>query len=174
MDTAGWQPDVLLLSTNFYDAKYAEEAGDIARNLYIQSAFYPFELAADNKATQDYLDLMEQYNPDGKVAGLGVQAMSSCLLFAQAATECGSDLTAECLLEKAEAADGLDRRRAPRRRRRPATTTPTECYLILGLDGDGFFYNEEATAADRRASTTAARTTSALREGDRRRSRCHG
>ena len=34
---------------------------------------------------------MEQYNPDGKVAGLGVQALSSYLLFAQAATECGSD-----------------------------------------------------------------------------------
>ena len=121
MDTAGWEPDVLMLSANFYDANYAEEAGDIAPNLYIQSQFHPFELADDNKATQDYLDLMEQYNPDGKVAGLGVQALSSYLLFAQAATECGSDLTAECLLENAEAAARLDRGWAARRHRPPAT-----------------------------------------------------
>ena len=142
MDTAGWQPDVVLLSTNFYDAKYAEEAGDIAPNLYIQSAFYPFELASENKATQDYLDLMEQYNSGGKVAGLGVQSMSAFLMFARAATECGSDLTSDCLLEQAAAltdwtGGGLH---AP-----TTNEEPTGCYLLLGLDGDGFFYNEEAT-----------------------------
>jgi hypothetical protein len=144
MDTAGWEPDVLMLSANFYDANYAELAGDIAPNLYIQSQFHPFELAADNKATQDYLDLMEQYNPDGKVAGLGVQALSSYLLFAQAATECGSELTAECLLENAEAAadwtgGGLH---APQT---PGNEVPSDCYLLLGLESSGFFYNEEAT-----------------------------
>jgi len=144
MDTAGWEPDLLMLSANFYDANYAELAGDIAPNLYIQSQFHPFELAADNKATQDYLDLMEQYNPDGKVAGLGVQALSSYLLFAQAATECGSDLTPECLLENAEAAEGWTAGglHAPQT---PGNEVPSDCYLLLGLESSGFFYNEEAT-----------------------------
>jgi hypothetical protein len=144
MDTAGWEPDVLMLSANFYDANYAELAGDVAPNLYIQSQFHPFELAADNKATQDYLDLMEQYNPDGKVAGLGVQAMSSYLLFAQAATACGSDLTAECLLENAAAAEGWTGGglHSPQT---PGNEVPSECYLLLGLEPSGFFYNEEAT-----------------------------
>ena len=105
---------MILLSTNFYDDAVPRRARRRASNLYIQSAFHPLELADDNKATQDYLDLMEQYNPDGKVAQLGMQALSSWLLFAQAATECGSELTAECLLEEAAAPDGLDRRRAPR------------------------------------------------------------
>jgi hypothetical protein len=147
MDTAGWYPDAILLSTNFYDDKYAEEAGSIAGNLYIQSAFYPFELAADNKATQDYLDLMSEYNSDGKVAGLGVQAMSAWLLFAQAATECGSDLTTECLLEKAEAVDGWTGG-GLHAVQTPGNTTPTECGLLLGLDGDGFSYNADATEAN--------------------------
>jgi hypothetical protein len=144
MDTAGWEPDVLLLSTNFYDANYAELAGDVAPNLYVQSAFHPFELASDSKATQDYLDLMEQYNPDGKVAGLGVQSLSSFLLFAQAATECGSDLTAECLLENAEAAEGWTGGglHAPQT---PGNEVPSECFLILGLEAGSFFFNEEAT-----------------------------
>jgi len=144
MATAGWEPDVLMLSGNFYDAKYAEEAADVAPNLFIQSQFHPFELAADNKATQDYLDLMAEYNPEGKVALLGVQAMSSYLLFAKAATACGSELTADCLLENAAAeADwiggGLH---APQT---PGNDTPSACFLLLGLEPDGFVLNEEAT-----------------------------
>ena len=143
--TAGYYPDVVLLSTNFYDSTYAAEAGTIAGNIFIQSAYYPLELAADNKATQDYLDLMDQYNPDGKIALLGTQGLSSWLLFAKAATECGSDLTAECLLGNAEAstewtAGGLH---APQT---PSNTTPSPCFLILNLDEDGFAYNKDATA----------------------------
>ena len=145
MDTAGWEPDVLLSSANVYDTKYAEEAKDIApRSFYIQTQYHPFELAADNKATQDYLDVMEQYNPSGKVALLGAQATSAFLLFAKAATECGSDLTAQCLLEHAAAqADwtgaGLH---APQT---PGSNTSSPCFLLLGLGPDGFTYNEEAT-----------------------------
>lgn len=144
MDTAGWHPDVLLLSGNFYDATYAAEAGAVAGNLYIQVQNYPFEEAADNKATQDYLDLMERYNPDGKVALLGAQGISSWLLFATAATECGSQLTAACLLEKAGAmrdwtGGGLH---APQT---PGNTEPSECWLALGLTAEGFAANDDAT-----------------------------
>jgi hypothetical protein len=144
METAGWHPDVLLLSGNFYDASYAAEAGSIAGNVYIQVQNHPFEQASDDKATQDYLDLMEQYNPDGKIALLGAQGLSSWLLFAKAATECGSDLTAACLLEKAAATKdwtggGLH---APQT---PGNTEPSSCWLALSLDADGFHANEDAT-----------------------------
>ena len=88
MDVAGWQPEVVLLSGNFYDAKYAEEGASIAPNLYVQSAFHPFNMADSNKATQDYLDMIDQYNPGGKVALLGAQSMSAFLMFARAATAC--------------------------------------------------------------------------------------
>lgn len=144
-DTAGYRPDVILLSTNFYDSTYAAEGGEIAGNIFIQSAFYPLERSADNKATQDYLDLMDQYNPDGKVALLGTQGLSSWLLFATAATECGSELTADCLIERAAAqtnwtGGGLH---APQT---PGNTDPSPCFLVLNLDADGFAYNEEVTA----------------------------
>lgn len=146
METAGWHPDVLLLSGNFYDATYAAEAGSIAGNVYIQVQNHPFEQASDDKATQDYLDLMEQYNPDGKIALLGAQGLSSWLLFAKAATECGSELTAGCLLEKAAATTdwtggGLH---APQQ---PGNTEPSTCWLALGVDGDGFHLNKDATQA---------------------------
>ena len=143
--TAGYYPDVILLSTNFYDSNYAEEAGSIAGNVFIQSGYHPFELAGDNKATQDFLDLMERYNPSGKVAQLGTQGLSAWLLFARAATACGSELTAECLIEEAGAitdwtGGGLHAAQTP------GNATAGGCFLLMGLDADGFFYNEEATA----------------------------
>jgi hypothetical protein len=133
-----------MLSGNFYDDLYRQGASTES-NLFIQSVFHPLEMADENKATQDYLDLMDQYNPDGKVALLGMQGLSSWLLFATAATACGSDLTAECLLtEAASQSDwtggGLHSRQTP------GNTEPSPCFLLLGLDDSGFVYNEEATA----------------------------
>jgi hypothetical protein len=108
---------------------------------------HPFEAAADNKATQDYLDLMAQYNPDGKIALLGAQGLSSWLMFASAATACGSDLTADCLLEQASGLSdwtggGLH---APQT---PGNTEPSTCWLALSLDASGFRANEDATRAN--------------------------
>lgn len=147
METAGWYPEVILLSGNFYDASYAAETAGVSGALSIQSQFHPFELAADNKATQDYLDLMERYNPGGKVALLGAQSLSSWLLFAQAATACGSELTADCLLEQAAAAEGWTAGglHAPQT---PSNTEPSPCWLSLGLGDDGFVLNEDVTQAD--------------------------
>ncbi|MGQ0832459.1 MAG: ABC transporter substrate-binding protein [Microthrixaceae bacterium] len=147
METAGWHPEITLLSANFYDANFATEAGAVAGNLSIQTAFYPFEQASENKATQDYLDLMKQYNPDGKVALLGAQSISAWLLFAQSAAACGSDLTAKCLLAKAGAATewsggGLH---APAT---PSNTEPGDCWLSMGLSAKGFAVNEKATQAN--------------------------
>jgi len=146
MDTAGWYPDIILLSGNFYDDTYAAESGSVAGDVMIQSQFHPFELAADNKATQDYLDLMSAYNPEGKVALLGVQGVSAWLLFAQSAAACGSELTADCLLEHAAAAKGWTGGglHAPQT---PGNTEPSPCWLALALDGEQFTVSADATRA---------------------------
>ena len=79
------------------------------------------------------------------MALLGVQGLSSWLMCARAATACGSELTGDCLLSEAGAlsdwtAGGLHARQSP------GNDLPSPCFLIMGLDDDGFFYNEEATA----------------------------
>ena len=144
MATAGFYPDVSILNANFYDTKYFQEGAATAKNTYVRTQFVPFEEAADNKATQDYLDLMKQYNPSGKVAALGVQGISAWLLFAQAATECGSQLTGACLIEKAKVTGwtggGLH---APDD---PGTNTPSQCGLVLKLTDTGFVADATATA----------------------------
>jgi hypothetical protein len=145
MATEGYYPDVILETANFYDKKLTEVGGDAIKNTYVATAFIPMEKASENKATQDYLDMMEQYNPGGKVAALGLQGASSWLLFARAATECGANLTRTCLMEKAKAVTnwtggGLHGESDP------SKNTPTPCFLILKASASGFEYDEAATA----------------------------
>ena len=146
MEAVPYRPQVILLNANFYDALFAENAGSIAQNVQIRAQFTPFELADENQATADYLELMERYNPGGKTALLGMQALSAYLLFAQSAAACGSELTRECLLEQAGSvtewtAGGLH---APQN---PSTTTPSSCFVTLDIEGSAFVINEELTQA---------------------------
>src|SRR5205823_690176 len=71
MATEGYYPDVIMETPNHYDHVLTDTGGTAIKNTYVSTAFVPFEKASENKATQDYLDLMKQYNPDGKVASLG-------------------------------------------------------------------------------------------------------
>jgi hypothetical protein len=135
----------MMLQANFYDQPFVETAGDIAQNSHVRIQYTPFELADQNQATADYLRLIEEYNPGGKVAQLGAQALSAYLLFAQAAAACGSELTRACLLEQAGSVEewtggGLH---APQDL---VTRAPSPCFLFLDPTADGFVYNEELTA----------------------------
>ena len=147
MKTVGWYPKYTMQQANFYDSKYAAEGGSTAKDTYVRLATYPFELAKDNPATQDYLDLMKQYNPSGKVALLGAQALSAWLLFAKAATECGNDLTRKCLIDKAEkvtkwTGGGLH---GPSN---PGGLEPSNCFVMMRLDQDKFVYDKKFTEPD--------------------------
>lgn len=145
MQTDGYYPDVIFQGPNFYDKKLTDTGGDAIKNTYVSLGFVPFEKASENKATQDYLDIMKQYNPSGKVAALGLQAASSFLLFAKAATDCGANLTRTCLMDKAKAVTswtggGLHGESSP------GTNTPTSCFLVMKASASGFEYDQAATA----------------------------
>jgi ABC-type branched-subunit amino acid transport system substrate-binding protein len=146
MQLVGYQPDVIVEQANLYDARFAELAGDIAEPLRARLSFTPMELAGENQATADYLDLMERYNPDGRTALLGMQSISSFLLFARAATACGSELTRQCLIDEAASVTewtggGLH---APTD---PAANTPSQCFVLVSVSADGYAVDEELTAA---------------------------
>ena len=147
MEAVPYRPQVILQGSNFYDSLFIENAGDIATNVHVRLQYTPFELADENPATADYLELLERYNPGGKAALLGMQSMSALLLFAQAASACGAELTRACLLEEASSiaewtAGGLH---APQD---PSTTTPSQCFTQLDVTAEGFVLNEELTAPD--------------------------
>ncbi|MEY2571463.1 MAG: hypothetical protein QOE63_1813 [Acidimicrobiaceae bacterium] len=144
MDVTGFYPEAAIESANFYNDKYAKEGGKTAKNTYIRMGFTPFELASQNKATQDYLDLMKQYNPSGRVAILGAQAVSALLLFAQSATNCGSTLTRTCLKDKAAAVHswtggGLHAETDP------GNGTPSPCFTLIKVGDGTFTVDKDAT-----------------------------
>ena len=144
MQTDGYYPDVIIETPNHYDKKLTDNGGDAIKNTWVSLAFTPFELANENKATQDYLDLMKQFNPDGKIASLGAQATSSFLLFAKAATDCGANLTRTCLIEKAKAVTswtggGLHAET------NPGGNVGASCFILMKASAAGFTYDEAAT-----------------------------
>jgi hypothetical protein len=132
-----YRPEITLLETNLYDQNWIDAAGPAADGNFVRTVFWPFEEAADNPATQQYLDLLTASN--GKIALLGAQSMSSWLLFATAARDCDrdDDLTRSCVLEHAATTEdwtggGLH---APTE---PGSNEPTPCSIVLEVQ-DGAF-----------------------------------
>ena len=78
-----FHPTVVDLEANFYNEDYPKSGGDAVQGSFVRVTSWPFEEADKNPATQQYLDIMEQYQPDGKIELLGEQAFSAGLLFAR-------------------------------------------------------------------------------------------
>ena len=137
-------------NANFYDTAFAETAGDIAENTIIRTQFTPFELADENPATADYLELMERYNPGGKVGAArhaGDVGASCCS--PRRPSACGAELTRTCLLEEAGSVTewtggGLHAAAGP-----VDEHAVGECFALLDVTADGFVIDEELTAAER-------------------------
>jgi ABC-type branched-subunit amino acid transport system substrate-binding protein len=136
----GYQLDFLRTDANHYDQKLIDNAGQAlaAKNVYIQSAFEPFEGATPSSATGQYLQAFEDYLPNGKKQTyLGLQAWSSWLLFAKAAASCGNELTRKCMYEAAKKVHSWDGGSLH------ATTDPgagraTQCYTVMVATPTGF------------------------------------
>jgi ABC-type branched-subunit amino acid transport system substrate-binding protein len=145
MQTEGWYPTFTHLQPNFFDERFVAEGGaSVSEATYMRSPFPTFDMADDVPAMADYLELMDRYNPEGRVAMLGMQSLSAYLLFAVAANECGAELTRDCVLEQATAqeawtAGGLHSPQTP------GNTVATECSLAIQVTPDGFRYDEELT-----------------------------
>ena len=139
MQAVGWYPKAIIESANLYDQLLIKNGADAINNTWVVDNYFPFEAAAQNPATQQFLDIMKTDDPGGKVAALGRNAWDAWLLFATSARDCGSTLTRDCVLQKAGAhpdwtAGGL---------KSPVSTDPSvrhmpECYLALKASPQGF------------------------------------
>jgi ABC-type branched-subunit amino acid transport system substrate-binding protein len=148
MNEIDYQPEWIVTAANHYDQRFIDLAGAAAENVYMQSAFVPFFEAESNPPTQQYLDLFEQYLPDGKAeALLALQSWSAWLLFATAAKECGADLTRRCLYDNAAkvtswTGGGLHAETNPKSNEAP------ECTTMLAATPDGFVNAEGFETTD--------------------------
>lgn len=91
---------IWLADANFYDSNCAAvNEGGALDNTFIRMVFIPFEEAGQNPATADFIEVLTEAGND-EVTLLGMQAVSNFLLWATAASACGSELTRDCVLEE--------------------------------------------------------------------------
>ena len=121
---------------NFYDDNFRKwNSSGLADNVHIRVAFIPFEEADENKATQDFLDAVEETGGDANL--LGAQSASAFLLWATAANECGAELTRDCVMTELKSikkwtGGGLHAEA------NPGDNLPPQCSLMIKLDGTSF------------------------------------
>jgi hypothetical protein len=145
----GFKPAAVVGNAALYSGTFIKGNDALADiPVYIDVMMYPFELADDNPPTQQFLDVLDDAVPgwSDNPKALAVDGFSAWLLFAQSAKACGSELTRDCVLEKAAAAGTWDAGglRAPVEISVGEPKGP-ECGLVMRATPDGFEYDEEIT-----------------------------
>jgi hypothetical protein len=141
-----FEPAVTELETNFYNAKYPEQAGAVADGTFVRLTAFPFEEADRNPATAAYLEALEAAVPGSQPELLGVQAFSAGLLWATAVKELGSNVTRAGLVEKLGAihewnGGGLHGTGDP------GNNVASPCFVIMKVE-DSTFVREYPTEAE--------------------------
>ena len=139
----GGYTGLIFADANHYDPLLFSQGPAAVEGTVIRLAIHPFEDAAKNPATQQWLDIMKaDGTPDAKIAALGVQSFSSWLLFATAAKNCvegqgAGVLSRDCMMDEAYKINdwtggGLHATA------HPGTNTPPECSLMMKAVGGKF------------------------------------
>lgn len=147
MSDVGWAPTAMSLTTLNYTENTLEaaKAGDMPPSWVILN-FWPFELAEDNPAMVQMMDMVGGVAPDTTWSLFHVSATNAWLLWAVSAKACGSDLTVECVLAEAEkqsswTGGGL----LPAVDLSADDPQPHDCFVAMEVTADGFVYDEEVT-----------------------------
>jgi ABC-type branched-subunit amino acid transport system substrate-binding protein len=97
----GWKPEVLPLGVQNYNAgTIALAKAGVLPTTYVTTTYWPFEAADRSPAVRQAITLIKSeshLNPDFA----HLQALNAWLLWAKAATACGSQLTGTCVIDKA-------------------------------------------------------------------------
>jgi ABC-type branched-subunit amino acid transport system substrate-binding protein len=132
---AGWKPTVVDLGQQFYDESLPGKPG--TNGALVLTNTVPFEEADRSPALQVYLRWLKAASPHTPPTTLGVQAFSAGLLFAQAATALGSDLTRDGLLSRLKTIKHWDGGglQAPAD---PGDNRGLRCFLYMQVNGATF------------------------------------
>ena len=114
MQTEGWYPEFTVPAAQLRRREVRRGGrADGSASTYMRSAFPTFDMADEAPAMADYLELMERYNPEGKVALLGAQACRPTCCSPRRPTSAAPTSAGRACSSRPRPR-GLDRRRAPR------------------------------------------------------------
>jgi ABC-type branched-subunit amino acid transport system substrate-binding protein len=147
MNNIGWSPVFANFSVTFYNAKSVEAAKAVKfPPTYIGLAIVPYELSHDYPVLQQVKTQLQAAVSKPQYDNFTTLAYVAWTLWAKSASECGDNLTQDCVLQKAATysnwtGGGLSS---------PIPTIPGKqrsnpCTLLMRLTPDGFVYDLKVT-----------------------------
>lgn len=151
MNTAGYDPPFMLLTTQFYEPATTQAAAQVHfPTTYLAMQYWPFELESQSPGLQQLAGIMHKYSSSSPISWDDELAFSSWVLFAKSATACGAGLTDSCVLSKAASATnwtggGLT---APvaHLAMSDANPVPSPCFVLMTVQPNKFVYDKAVTA----------------------------
>lgn len=143
MSDADYHPEVIDLGQQYYDNALSESG--VADGVFVQTNTQPFE--HPSPAITKYVELLNKTDSKAQVTTLGVQAFSAGLLFATAASELGSDLTRDGLLDKLHAITEWDGG-GLHPDQNPGENAVNDCLLIMKVEDGAFVTHHPEGDAD--------------------------
>ena len=150
MNTAGYNPTFMLLTTQFYEQSTIQAAASTHfPPTYLSMQYWPFELASQSPGVQQLQAIMKKYSPGDPVDFSDEIALDSWLLFAKSATACGAGLTTSCVLDHAAGetnwtGGGLA---APVAHLALSNQNPqpSDCFILMNVEPNKFVYDKTDT-----------------------------
>jgi ABC-type branched-subunit amino acid transport system substrate-binding protein len=135
MEAQGYEPDVVLFGTQYYDPVLLTEP--YSEGTYVEINTIPFEEAEEVPAMRQYLEIYEAVGSDIRPTALGVQSFSAALLFATAARNAGADLTRTTLQDEIKKITSWDGG-GLHYETNPAERTRHGCFILMQVQGGQF------------------------------------
>ncbi len=151
MHDIGYEPSFVLWSIQFYDPKSVAAAKTVTfPPSYVALGALPAELVDQYPVLQQIRSIMNAGVTKPKFTSFTGLAFSAWTLWAKSATDCGADLTPQCILAKAGShtdwdAGGL----FPPNSTVPGKQTQSDCVLLVRLTPNGFVYDKKVTQPNR-------------------------
>jgi hypothetical protein len=151
MSTAGYDPTFLALSNQFYAQSTIKSLAGLhdLPPIYVPTDWWPLEMASQNPATEQLVQLMHTYAKGDTIDFDDEEAAESWLLWAKSASACGVNLTVSCVLKNAAtqknwSAGGIE---APVAQLTMSNENPVPgpCFAVLEATPKGFVYAKSIT-----------------------------
>jgi ABC-type branched-subunit amino acid transport system substrate-binding protein len=150
MNTLGYNPTFMILGTQFYDAATIDAAAQHKfPKTYVELQTWPLEMASANPSTEQMVKVLHTYGRGDPVDFNDQESINALLLWAKAATSCGTALSVSCVLQDAAAQRNWDAGgiAAPVARLGLSTNNPgpSPCFVLLQVRPHKFVYDKAAT-----------------------------
>jgi hypothetical protein len=149
MGDVGYQPGAVLMSSENYKPELiaALSGANVSVPVYVQVTTLPFELADQSPVVKQAVDLLTTSVSRKSLSAFSALSLDAWLLWAKSAGECGSNLTVDCVLQKAAAHPTWDAGGfAAPVNTDPARNGYSDCYAMVQATKGGFVYRKDLTS----------------------------